>query len=132
MNRVLFKSNNDHWTTPTKVYEELNKEFEFNDDPCPLYATTDGLARPWGSSTFCNPPYSQIKVWVAKAANEAAMGKTVVLLIPSRTDTKWWHEYVMKASEIRFLKGRLKFGGAANNAPFPSCVVVWRPNERLI
>ena len=81
-----------------------------------------------GGATFCNPPYSEISVWVQKAVNEAKKGKTVVLLIPSRTDTKWWHEYIMKAQEIRFIKGRLKFGGSKNSAPFPSAVVVFNPS----
>jgi len=126
--KVHFSSTTDHWSTPNKVYEELNKEFNFNDDPCPLHALqgVDGLSREWGASTFCNPPYSKIKEWVKYAYNQAIQGKTIVLLIPSRTDTRWWHEYVMKATEIRFCKGRLKFGYAKNSAPFPSAIVIWK------
>jgi site-specific DNA-methyltransferase (adenine-specific) len=78
--------------------------------------------------TYCNPPYGrQIGAWIKKAYDESKKGKTVVMLLPCRTDTRWWHEYVMKAKEIRFIKGRLKFGGAKTNAPFPSCVVVFKP-----
>lgn len=123
--RVLFSSASDHWATPTEVYDALNQEFKFTDDPCPL-GGNGGLDRAWGGSTFVNPPYSEIGAWIKKGAQEAQAGKTVVFLIPSRTDTKWWHEFVMTATEIRFIKGRLKFGGAKNSAPFPSCVVIWR------
>lgn len=85
----------------------------------------DGLYINWGSRTFCNPPYSQIKYWIRKAWEESQLGKTVVLLIPSRTDTRWWHEYVMKG-EIRFIRGRLRFGSAKFNAPFPSAIVIFK------
>lgn len=126
---VHFLSQTDHWSTPKVVYDGLNQEFCFNDDPCPLNGS-GGLDREWGGVAFCNPPYSQIKEWVKKAYEEHQKGKTVVLLIPSRTDTKWWHEFVMKASEIRFIKGRLKFGEAKNSAPFPSAIIVFRPIVR--
>jgi hypothetical protein len=125
MNRVLFSSASDHWSTPTELYTKLNEEFNFNDDPCPLHGT-GGLDRSWGSSVFVNPPYSDILLWIKKASNEATKGKTVVLLVPSRTDTKWFHDYAMKATEIRFLRGRLRFGGSKNSAPFPSCLVIFR------
>lgn len=125
MNRVLFSSASDHWSSPSEVYAKLNAEFAFVDDPCPI-GGSGGLEREWKSPVFCNPPYSDIKNWVKKAFEEAKLGKTVVLLIPSRTDTRWWHDYVMLATEIRFLKGRLRFGGAKNSAPFPSCVVVYK------
>ncbi|MFH1318495.1 MAG: DNA N-6-adenine-methyltransferase, partial [Candidatus Omnitrophota bacterium] len=73
-----------------------------------------------------NPPYGKnIINWIKKGYEESKKGKTIVMLIPSRTDTKWWHEYVMKAKEIRFIKGRLKFGGSINSAPFPSCIIVF-------
>ena len=126
MNKVHFSSLHDEWRTPKSVYESLDAEFKFNDDPCPLGGLEDGLARPWGTSTFVNPPYSKISAWVEKAWKEHLGGASVVMLIPSRTDTRWWHDYVMKANEIRFIKGRLKFGNAVNNAPFPSCVVVFK------
>lgn len=126
LNKGLFTSASTHWATPEGVYKELDAEFHFNDDPCPLEPSTDGLTRSWGSRTFCNPPYGRdITRWLDKAFMESQAGKVVVCLIPSRTDTRWWHEYVMKATEIRFVKGRLKFGGAKNGAPFPSAIVVF-------
>lgn len=125
MNRVVFSSASDHWATPQAVYSALNREFGFVDDPCPL-GGTDGLSRDWQSPCFVNPPYSEISVWVQRAFFESQKGKCVVMLIPSRTDTRWWHEFVMRADEIRFLRGRLKFGSAKHNAPFPSCIAVFR------
>ncbi len=124
MNKVLFKSMTDEWNTPKSIFDALDEEFHFVFDPCPNNALWDGSYRPWSFPAFCNPPFSQIKDFVAHAYREAGNG-TVVLLIPSRTDTRWWHDYVMKAKEIRFIKGRLKFGDAKNPAPFPSCVVIF-------
>lgn len=120
---VVFSSMSDEWSTPASIYDSLDAEFGFRFDPCPL-GGTNGLDIPWQFPTFCNPPYSQIGKWVAKGFEESKQG-TVVFLIPSRTCTRWWHEYVMKAKEIRFIKGRLKFGNAKNPAPFPSCIVVF-------
>ncbi len=127
MNKVHFMSTHDNWSTPVDVYVALDAEFHFQYDPCPLggYGAVDGLRIDWAQRNFVNPPYSKIKDWVKKAYEEALLGKTVVMLIPSRTDTRWWHEYVMKAKEIRFIKGRLKFGEAKNSAPFPSAIVVF-------
>ena len=126
-NRVMFSSANDNWSTPKEVYDALDKEFRFTDDPAPLHGA-GGLDRGWGTCSFVNPPYSEIKDWVKYGYEQAiGGGKTVVMLIPSRTDTRWWHEYVMKAKEIRFIKGRLKFGGSKNSAPFPSAIVVFKP-----
>ena len=126
INRGLFTSNSIHWKTPEILFTALDQEFHFNYDPCPLYSTEDKLNTQWGTSTFMNPPYGrEIIKWVAKAYEESLKGKTIVCLLPSRTDTKWWHEYVMKAKEIRFLRGRLKFGDAVNSAPFPSCIVIF-------
>ena len=122
---VHFSSSTDNWTTPKDVYDSLNKEFHFNDDPCPINGT-GGLEREWGTSTFVNPPYSDLKNWCKKAYEESQKGKTVVMLIPSRTDTKAWHDYCMKATEIRFIKGRLKFGNSKNSAPFPSAIIVYK------
>jgi hypothetical protein len=109
-NKVMFSSASAHWSTPKEVYDALNSEFNFDFDPCPINGT-QGLDISWGRSNFVNPPYSDIKKWVEKAYQEFGQGKQVVLLIPSRTDTKYWHDYIMKATEIRFIKGRLKFGG---------------------
>ena len=107
--KVVFSSVTDNWSTPKEVYDALNAEFKFTDDPCPLMGT-GGLIRSWGTSVFVNPPYSDIKKWCKKAYSESLEGKTVVMLIPSRTDTYYWHDYIMKAKEIRFIKGRLKMG----------------------
>lgn len=126
LNKSLFSSESVHWATPKELYNKLDEEFHFNDDPCPLHSVEDRLDTEWGTSTFMNPPYgTKICKWLKKAYEESLKGKTIVCLIPSRTDTKWWHEYVMKAREIRFLRGRLKFGNATNSAPFPSCIAVF-------
>lgn len=123
----MFSSCSDDWSTPKDVYDALNKEFNFNYDPCPLKAGFDGLfIGKWNSCSFVNPPYSNIKDWAKRSYEEYLKGNTVVMLIPSRKDTKWWHEYIMKATEIRFIKGRLKFGDSKNSAPFPSCVVIFK------
>ena len=123
----LFLSLSDKWNTPRSLFKELHAEFKFNFDPCPPNPKFDGLQIEWKSSNFCNPPFSKIAYWVAKGFLESRKGKTVVMLIPSRTDTIWWHDYVMQATEIRFLKGRLKFqnGEKIGRAPFPSAVVVF-------
>lgn len=126
MNRVVFSSASDEWATPADTYAALHDEFGFVDDPCPLGGSDNGLLREWRSPCFVNPPYSEIGPWMEKAMLESTAGKTVVLLVPSRTDTKWFHAFAMNAAEIRFIKGRLKFGGAKNPAPFPSCVVIFR------
>lgn len=138
MNNVHFSSATDEWATPQDVYKSLDKEFHFTFDPCPLrggcdyykkqdgfIAIQNGLLIPWGKSNFVNPPYSAIKHWCRKAYEEWQLGKTIVMLIPSRTDTRYWHDYIMKSNEIRFIKGRLKFGNAKNSAPFPSAIVVF-------
>ena len=129
--KVHFSSATDSWATPQDVYAKLDEEFSFDFDPCPLNENPDidGLSIEWGSSNFVNPPYGNLKGWLEKAFLQSLKGKTCVMLIPSRTDTKYWHDFVMKADEIRFIKGRLKFGGAKFNAPFPSCVVVFRAKE---
>ena len=124
-NKVMFSSVHDNWSTPKDTYDALDKEFHFNDDPCPI-GGGGGLEREWGTVTYVNPPYSNLKLWLKKAYEEHLKGKTVVMLIPSRTDTVAWHDYVMKAAEIRFIKGRLKFGDSKNSAPFPSAIVVFK------
>jgi len=125
INSGLFTSASQHWATPEDLYEALNAEFNFNDDPCPLHGK-GGLDREWGSRTYCNPPYGkEIGKWIERAYREAQQGKTVVLLIPSRTDTRWWHDYIMKATEIRFIRGRLHFN-ESGPAPFPSAIVIFK------
>lgn len=126
LNRVIFSSASNEWHTPADTYRDLDNEFHFSDDPCPLGGNVNGLMREWQSPCFVNPPYSEIGRWMEKAMLEWNAGKTIVLLVPSRTDTRWWHKFAMKASEIRFIRGRLKFGGATTGAPFPSCVVIFQ------
>ena len=136
--KVMFSSKTAEWTTPQAFYDRLNQEFNFTLDPCCTDETAkcstyytegdDGLAQPWaGHSVFMNPPYGRsIKDWIRKAYEESRKPNTVVVaLIPARTDTRYWHDYCMEASEIRFIKGRLKFGESNNSAPFPSAVVVF-------
>lgn len=127
MNRVLFRSESVEWATPRGLYEALDAEFNFDFDPCPLGGSIDGLATlfvEWqGRRVFCNPPYGDISAWLRRG-REAELA---VFLVPARTDTRWFHELVLPfAAEIRFIRGRLKFGAATNNAPFPSMVIVMR------
>ena len=136
---VHYSSKTNEWSTPQDFFNELNKEFNFTLDPCATsenakctkYFTVedDGLKQDWSNDVvFMNPPYGrEIKYWVQKAYEESLKGATVVCLIPSRTDTQYWHDYIFgKADDIRFLKGRLKFGGSKNPAPFPSAVIVYK------
>lgn len=124
MNKVHFSSLSVHWATPQGIYDELNSEFNFDHDPCPL-GGTGGLDAPWGKRNYINPPYGRgVYAWVKKASESPLS----VMLLPARTDTKWMHEIVLPlATEIRFIKGRLKFGNSTNSAPFPSMVVVFAP-----
>lgn len=139
---VMFSSKTDQWATPQDFFDKLNEEFHFTLDPCAdetnhkceLYFNREqnGLIQNWGGHrVFCNPPYgSEIKHWVEKCYKETQNGlcELAVMLIPSRTDTRWFHDYIYKKPnvEIRFIKGRLKFGDSNNSAPFPSMVVVFR------
>lgn len=135
---VMFSSKTDQWATPQDFFEEVNAEFHFNLDVCALpenakcqaYYTPemDGLKQPWYGTCWCNPPYGrEIKKWVEKAYNEHKKnGNCIVMLLPARTDTRWFHDYIYGKSEIRFIKGRLKFGNAKNSAPFPSMLVIYR------
>ena len=123
---ALFRSLSDRWSTPTELYHALDEEFHFDFDPCPLSALyrENGLLKCWqGRRVFCNPPYGpDIGKWLAKSIETVCS----VYLLPSRTDTAWFHEYALKADEVRFIRGRLKFGDASNTAPFPSLIVVVR------
>lgn len=138
MNReTLFSSKTDLWATPQDFFDKLNEEFHFNLDPCALpsnakcstYFTPiqNGLIQDWsGFRVFCNPPYGkEIKKWVKKCYDEAQKGTLIVLLIPARTDTTYFHNFIYHKAEIRFIKGRLRFGNANNSAPFPSMIVIW-------
>jgi len=123
----LLSSTRLDWRTPKKIYAELDGEFHFDFDPCPTNPTFDGLKIDWGKCNFVNPPYGrEIAAWCKKAYEEHLKGKTVVMLVASRTDTAWWHDYIMKADEIRLIRGRLKFDGYSGSAPFPSAVIVFR------
>ncbi len=124
--KVHFSSERQNWKTPKAFYQALDAEFGFDFDPCPPKPDFDGLAVEWGKVNYCNPPYKTAAKWLEKGYNEAQKGKTVVFLIPSRTDTRYWHDFVMKAKEIRFIKGRLRFDEHKANAPFPSCVVIFK------
>ena len=125
---VHFSAARDNWKTPKAFYDALDQEFRFDFDPCPPMPTFDGLTVEWGCSNFVNPPYGNvIAKWLAKGFEQAQLGKLSVFLIPSRTDTKWWHSYCMQADEIRFIKGRLKFDDQPNPAPFPSALVIIKP-----
>ena len=134
---VHFSSKTDLWETPQHFFDALDAEFGSTLDVCALpenakcarYFTPeeDGLKQRWQGVCWMNPPYGrEIGFWVRKAFESARDGATVVCLVPARTDTAWWHTWVMQADEVRFIRGRLKFGGGKNSAPFPSAVVVFR------
>ena len=126
-NRSLFSSTRENWQTPNELYQALDAEFNFDFDPCPNNPKFDGLSVEWGLRNYVNPPYGRkIGQWFAKAFEEREKGRLSVFLVPSRTDTIWWHKYAMQADDIRFIKGRLKFRGAKNVAPFPSVLLVFR------
>ena len=137
---VHFSAQTCVWPTPDHLFEKLNAEFRFELDVCCLpenakcgkYFTPDddGLLQNWFGTVWCNPPYgNRIVDWVEKAYRESHNGVTTVMLLPVRTDTRWFHSWVIGKAEIRFLKGRLKFGDAVNSAPFPSMIVVYNNNS---
>ena len=142
---LFFSSKTDDWATPQEFFDELNKEFNFTLDPCAdannhkcnTYFTKsdNGLSKDWGGhKVFCNPPYGRtISDWVKKCHDEVLFKDAIlaVMLIPARTDTKWFHKFINKRSEVRFIKGRLKFGESQNSAPFPSMVVIFRKMDVL-
>lgn len=105
------ENNSNHWQTPQWLYDELDREFNFDFDPCPNYADFDGLIIDWGHSNFINPPYDRVNKpkFIQKAYSEWKKGKTCVLLIPSATGTKQFHDLILPNAEIRFLKGRIAF-----------------------
>jgi phage N-6-adenine-methyltransferase len=143
MNKELFTSEKQDWETPQWLFDKLDKHFKFSLDVCATKYNhkcktyidpqmADGLICPWDSidfgihikHIFCNPPYNQLSQWIKKCYEESLKGCTVVMLIPARTDTKVWHEYVSKG-RVTLLKGRLKFSNSKHSAPFPSCIVVF-------
>lgn len=159
-NALMFSKASDEWSTPQDLFDALDAEFSFTLDAaasaenakCPLWfgpthhgpEYRDALTidwwighRPDTEAVWLNPPYSKCREFIAKAASEARKGVTVVCLVPSRTDTRWWHEHVWDREchqprllvQVRFLKGRLTFGGAPNGAPFPSVVIVFHGHQ---
>ncbi len=135
---LMFSGKTDEWETPQDLYDEIDAEFNFTLDVCATAENKkcacyfnkqwDGLKQNWVEFGSCwmNPPYGrQICKWVRKAYEESQKGCTVVCLLPARTDTQWFHNYCTKG-EIRFIKGRLKFGGCKWNAPFPNMIVIFR------
>lgn len=139
----MMSSNSHEWETPQDFFDKLDLEFRFTLDAaatpenakCKQFYTQqdDALKLPWCGVVWCNPPYGRvIGRFVQKGWEEAQQGATVVMLIPARTDTRYWHDYVMRAAEVRLLRGRLYFkrpGQERGRAPFPSAVVVFREGE---
>lgn len=131
---ILFSSKSEMWETPQWLFDALNTEFHFDLDVCAIPENAkvkrfftpeqDGLKQEWTGTVWCNPPYGKdICNWCRKAAEADC---TVVMLLPSRTDTRWFHDYVYGKAEIRFIRGRLKFSGIKTSAPFPSMVAIFR------
>ena len=137
---VHFSSATEMWATPQEFFDKYNELYKFETDvcaslenaKCEKYFTEEdnGLEQDWEGSCWMNPPYGRtIKSWMKKAYESSLNGATVVCLVPSRTDTVWWHDYAVKG-DIEFIKGRLKFGGSKQPAPFPSAVVVFKGVEQ--
>ena len=141
MNESLFSSASVEWATPWELFRQLDAEFHFDLDPCSTHENAkcadhftkaeDSLLQDWGGKrVFCNPPYGrELPKWIRKAHDEVQKGALVVMLIPARTDTRAFHDYIYHQAEIRFIRGRIKFGDAKASAPFPSMLVIFRPKE---
>lgn len=145
INKGLFTSNTDNWATPQWFFDKLNEKHKFTLDVCASKTNNkcdkfftledNGLKQSWkGETCWMNPPYGkEIKYWIEKAYKEALLGTTIVMLLPARTDTKWFHEFIYEPYKkddgpiinIEFIKGRLKFGNSKNSAPFPSMIVTY-------
>lgn len=132
---VHFSSEKETWETPQSLFDKYNSQYHFTLDvcataenaKCPRFFTKeeDGLSQEWKGVCWMNPPYGRtIGLWLRKAWKSAQSGATVVCLVPARTDTAWWHDYATKGA-IEFIRGRLKFSGHTNPAPFPSAIVVF-------
>jgi len=127
--KVFSSKETDDWATPMWLYDQLDNEFHFTLDPCPLYPNFNGLSIPWIGNIFVNPPYSQVKKWLTKAQKELESGNAdvIVFLVFANTDTAWFHDYVLHKAEIRFLRGRIKFIGRSNNGAMrPSIICIFR------
>jgi phage N-6-adenine-methyltransferase len=139
-----FVSTKQDWTTPDELFESVSSEFDFTLDAaadsintrCSKFFTVadDGLKQDWGEHcVWLNPPYGEsggkLSDWIKKAAHAAAKGATVVMLIPARTNTSWFHDICLRYGEVRFIRGRPKFGGAKHGLPQPLCFVIFRPRD---
>lgn len=143
LNQGMMTSSSDEWTTPSRLFRALDRRFGFELDPaatkenalCPMFFTEaeSGLVKSWKPwRVFVNPPYSHVADWMWKCKDESEKGCPLICaLIPARTDTRWWHDFVKTADLIHFLKGRLKFGDGAGSAPFPSALAFWFGLGRL-
>jgi len=140
-NPALYSSKTVEWETPIAFFNKYDAIYGFNLDVCATHDNAkcinyytknqDGLSQPWDGKCWMNPPYGrEIAKWVKKAYDESQKGALVVCLLPARTDTRWFHDYCMKG-KIEFIKGRLRFGLATENAPFPSVVVIFDGNRSL-
>lgn len=145
INPALFSSASQEWATPQDLFDRLNAEFRFTLDVCATpenakcarYFTReqDGIGQSWaGERVWCNPPYGrEIGAWVERCVSATpdeffqshGAPSLAVMLLPARTDTRWWHDFVIPYGKVEFIRGRLKFGGHKNSAPFPSAVVVF-------
>jgi len=136
MDKALFSTGNTEWETPQEFFDTINQIFNFDVDVCATAANAkcrryftkeqDGLEQTWLGTVWCNPPYGRdIEKWIDRASNSYYINDaTIVMLLPSRTDTKWMHR-LFDSAHIIFLKGRLKFGSSNNSAPFPSMLAIW-------
>ena len=136
INNCFVTSNTDLWSTPQDFFDQQNAMYgpfemdvcaDKSNAKCVVYfdKNTDGLKQIWSGKCWMNPPYGrEIKKWMEKAYQSSGNGTVVVCLVPARTDTKWWHDFAIKGN-VKFIRGRLKFGGAKHNAPFPSAIVVF-------
>lgn len=142
---AMFSSKSDNWETPKEFFENLNQIYHFELDPCAdeknykceKYYTIEqnGLRQDWSSyRVFINPPYGRtIGKWIQKAyETNKEHGNLIVMLLPSRTDTKWFHDWIYGKAEIQFIKGRLKFGTSKTSAPFPSMLVIFPERKKLV
>ena len=145
MSSVHFSSTRNDWETPAAFFAEVSRDYgPFNLDVCAttenakcnifLTPEQDGLKMLWFGVCWMNPPYGrEISKWMGKAVKEAVEGNVVrvVCLVPARTDTAWWHDFVVPYGRVKFLRGRLKFEGAKNCAPFPSALVIFEGWKRI-
>lgn len=140
-NSPLFTSKTDLWETPQDFFDKLNAIYHFSIDVCALPYNTkctryytpidDGLSQDWSNDVvWCNPPYGKtIGLWVKKSYLESIKGSRIVMLLPARTDTKWFHDYILGKATLIFIRGRLKFGQSLNSAPFPSMLALYNLDD---